>query len=350
MRLATEGIGLKGDREVDVVIMELGHYLHSSYSHATLRAWHSSLTLKDSALIYPVFVTSTPGEKSEISSMPGNYRYGYDMLVEALRPLVDRSGPRLKSIILFGTMEKEAKTEDASSCLQSPVLLALPLLKEAFQNRLILAVDVCLCAYTSHGHCGLLNPDGSINLIPSTERLAEFSVALARAGADVIAPSDMMDGRILYIREALLKANLSRAIMSYSSKFQSCFYGPFRDAADSAPSFGDRAAYQLPPAARDLAIRAAERDIAQGADFVMVKPSLAYMDLIRDIKNTVNVPIACYQVSGEYAMLYHAAKAGAFELKRAVMETMTGYLRAGADIVITYFTPSILDWLAENTD
>ena len=332
---------------VKFVMVELGHHLHSSYSHATLRSWHSSLSLKDSALIYPLFVTATSGEKTEIASMPGNYRYGFDVLVEEMRPLVERAGPRLKAVILFGIMAKDAKTEDASSCLHSPVLQALPLLKAAFQDKLLLVVDVCLCAYTSHGHCGLLHSDGSINLVPSNERLAEFSVALAQAGADVIAPSDMMDGRIAYIREALLKAGLRRAIMSYSSKFQSCFYGPFRDAADSAPSFGDRAAYQLPPAARDLAIRAAQRDIAQGADFVMVKPSLAYMDLIRDLKNTVNVPIACYQVSGEYAMLYHAAKAGAFDLRRAVLETMTGYMRAGADILITYFTPVILDWLAD---
>jgi porphobilinogen synthase len=326
--------------------MDLSHYLHNSYRHPTCRSWHSALSLHDTNLVYPVFLTNTEDEKSEISSMPGNYRLGFQRVVSELRPLVSRPGPRLRSIMAFGVLPDSAKDELGDSFADSPVAKALPLLKEAFPD-LLLCVDICLCAYTSHGHCGVLHADGTINLEKSQEQLAKMALLFVKQGADVVCPSDMMDGRVLFIRKLLLENGIHKPILSYSTKFQSGFYGPFRDAAASAPSFGDRAAYQLPPAGRELGIRAALRDVEEGADFVMVKPAMPYLDLIRDLKNTVQVPIACYHTSGEFAMVYHAAKAGALDLKRGVMEIMTGFLRAGATIIITYFTPQILEWISE---
>jgi porphobilinogen synthase len=326
--------------------MEFKHYLHNSYRNPVCRSWHSSASLKDTNLIYPIFVTNNEGQKTEISSMPGNYRYGWNVVVEELRPLIVRPGPHLRAVMVFGVMEDHEKNLDGSSYKNSPVAKVLPLLKKEFPE-LLLCVDVCLCAYTTHGHCGVLEEDGSINLKGSQDQLSDMSLFLATNKADVICPSDMMDSRIYYIKKKLIENSFYLPILSYSTKYQSGFYGPFRDAAHSAPAFGDRGAYQLPPSARELGIRAAIRDVEEGADFVMVKPGMPYLDLIRDLKNTVSVPIACYQVSGEFAMIYHAAQAGGLELKRAVLETMTGFLRAGSTIIITYFTPQLLDWLNE---
>ncbi|CAG9323189.1 unnamed protein product [Blepharisma stoltei] len=328
--------------------MDRSHYFHNSYRHPVCRSWHSSSSLKDTNLILPIFVTNTPDQKSEIASMPGNFHYGYDRVVEELRPLIERTGPRLRAIMLFGVLQPHEKEIKGNSFKNSPVIPALERLKSAYGQKLLLCVDICLCGYTTHGHCGVLLEDGTINLAESQSQLAEMSVLFAQHGADVIAPSDMMDGRVFYIKEALLQKQIFIPILSYSSKFKSSFYGPFRDAANSAPAFGDRAAYQLPSASRELAIRAALRDIEEGADFVMVKPAMPYLDIIRDLKNTVQVPICCYQVSGEFAMIYHAAQAGGINLKEVVLESMQGFLRAGAQIIITYFTPSLLDWIAES--
>ena len=325
--------------------MQPKHYLQNSYRHPVCRTWHSAAVLQDTNLVYPVFISNTEDEKTEISSMPGNYRYGWRRIVEELRPLVSRPGPHLRAIMAFGVMSAEDKDDDARCVDSSPVLKALPLLKQEFPD-LLLCVDICLCAYTVHGHCGILHESGAINLKKSQVQLAHMAKIFALAGADVICPSDMMDGRIHFIREALLESEILLPIMSYSTKFQSGFYGPFRDAAQSAPSFGDRAAYQLPPAGRELGIRAALRDIEEGADFVMVKPAMPYLDLIRDLKNIVNVPIACYHTSGEFAMIYYAAQAGAMDAKRAVLEAITGFMRAGATVIITYFTPQILEWIS----
>ena len=322
------------------------HNLHNSYRDPICRSWHSSFALKDTNLIFPVFVTNDKDEKTEISSMPGNFRYGYERIVNELRPLVEKKGSRLRSIMIFGVMKAEEKDEKGACIQNSPVVKTLPLLRQAFPN-LLLCVDLCLCAYTTNGHCGIMSSDGTVNLPKSQKSLAYASKIFAGAGAQVICPSDMMDGRIHFIRKELLNAGFDLPIMSYSTKFHSGFYGPFRDAAQSAPSFGDRATYQLPPSSRELGIRAAVRDVEEGADFVMVKPGMPYLDLIRDLKNTVNVPIACYQVSGEFAMIYYAAQAGAIDLKRAVLESMTGFLRAGASIIITYFVPSLLEWIDE---
>lgn len=322
------------------------HAYHNSYRHPVCRTWHSNQALKDSNLIYPIFLTNKSDEKTELTLMPGIFRYGYQRVIEELRPLVARKQSKLRAVMLFGVMETEEKDEFANCIKNSPVIKALPLLKSEFPD-LLLCVDVCLCAYTSNGHCGIFNKRGELKLDKTQMALSTASVIFAVNNADVICPSDMMDGRVHFIREALNREHLHVPILSYSSKFHSGFYGPFREAAQSAPTFGDRATYQLPPAGRELGIRAALRDIEEGADFVMVKPGMPYLDLIRDLKNTVSVPIACYQVSGEYSMIYFAAKAGAIDLKRAVMESMTGFLRAGASIIITYFTPQILEWIDE---
>lgn len=326
--------------------MQPKHNFHNSYRHPVCRSWHSSQALKDTNLIYPVFLTNNRDEKTELSLMPGVFRFGYERIVQELKPLVSRSGSKLRAVMLFGVMDTEEKDEFGNCIENSPVLKSLPLLKSEFPD-LLLCVDICLCAYTSNGHCGIFNKNGQLKLKKTQVALSTASVIFADKGADVICPSDMMDGRVHFIREALNKEDFNVPILSYSTKFHSGFYGPFREAAQSAPTFGDRAGYQLPPAGRELGIRTALRDIEEGADFVMVKPGMPYLDLIRDLKNTVNVPIACYQVSGEYSMFHFAAQAGAIDLKRAVLESMTSFLRAGASIIITYYTPRILEWMDE---
>jgi porphobilinogen synthase len=324
--------------------------LHSGYQHEVLRQWQSSSCSRLSAysFIYPIFVTDDPEAEEEIASLPGQKRYGVNKLEQALRPLVDKG---LVSVLIFG-VPRSAKKDGRGSPADAgdnPAILAVQRLREVFPG-LLLVCDVCLCPYTDHGHCGILNEDGSINNAPSIKRLAEVAVAYARAGCHVVAPSDMMDNRVAAIKTGLLEAGLGEkvAVMSYSAKFASTFYGPFRDAAQSAPAFGDRRCYQLPPGSRGLAIRAVDRDVCEGADILMVKPGMPYLDIVRDVKNKYpHHPLAIYQVSGEYAMLYHGSKAGAFDLKTVVLESITSMRRAGAEIIISYYTPSILDWLKE---
>jgi porphobilinogen synthase len=321
------------------------HRLHPGYGHAVLRAWQGEGAPQPERLVYPVFVADRPRAKESIDALPGLHRWGVRRLREALKPAV-RDG--LRAVLVFGVPDsgKDARGAGADRS-DAPVPRAIEELRAAFPDLLVIA-DVCLCAYTDHGHCGVLRADGTIDNAASVERLAEIAAAYARAGAQVVAPSDMMDGRVAAIRAALDAGGGERAaILSYAAKFASCFYGPFREAAKSHPARGDRRAYQLPPGARGLALRAVDRDVAEGADFVMVKPAGPYMDLIRDVRNRVSVPIATYQVSGEYAMLRHAAAAGAFELRAAVMESLIGLRRAGADILITYFAPDVLRWLKE---
>ncbi|PVD22240.1 hypothetical protein C0Q70_18048 [Pomacea canaliculata] len=280
--------------------------------------------------------------------MPGIRRYGINRLKEAVAPLIAKG---LKSVLIFGVpgkVEKDGKGSAADD-EDGPVIKSVKKLHEWFPGLLI-ACDVCLCPYTDHGHCGILRENGTIDNEASIQRLAEVAVAYAKAGCQVIAPSDMMDGRIGAIKKALFKNDMGNtvSVMSYSAKFASSFYGPFRDAAKSAPAFGDRRCYQLPPGSIGLAERAVDRDVAEGADFLMVKPGIAYLDVVRLIKQKYPThPLAIYHVSGEYAMLYHAAAAGAFQLKAAVMESLYSMRRAGVDILITYFTPEVLDWLCE---
>jgi len=325
--------------------------LHSGYFNETLRSWHSSNSLLNiTQLIYPVFVTDLiPDESSEeIPNFPEQRRYGIDALIDHLSPLVNKG---LRTILLFGvtTNSNKSPTGEYASSKDSPVRRCLPKLRSKFPS-LTIAVDLCLCGYTSHGHCGILKTNGTIDNQASIDRLAEIALSFAQDGAQIIAPSDMMDGRIGAIKKILLTNNLasSVAVLSYSSKFASCFYGPFRDAAKSAPSSGNRRAYQLPAVSTGLAVRAAERDVKEGADMLMVKPGGPFLDIIKEVKQHFpHHPLAVYQVSGEYAMLWHAARANAFDLRTAVIESLIGMRRAGADILITYFTPQLLDWLKE---
>uniref|UniRef100_A0A0A9XN56 Delta-aminolevulinic acid dehydratase n=2 Tax=Lygus hesperus TaxID=30085 RepID=A0A0A9XN56_LYGHE len=324
--------------------------LHSSLHHPVLREWNSpAQQISPAALMLPLFIVEDDNKKEEISSMPGVYRWGVNKLLEYLKPLVERG---LRSVLLFGVVTSLPKDDFGTNAdsAANPVVKALPSLTKAFPELLI-ACDVCLCPYTSHGHCGLLNADGTLDNDRSIARLAEIALAYALAGAHIVAPSDMMDGRIGSIKEALRKAKLGSkaSVLSYAAKFCSSFYGPFRDAAKSAPSFGDRKCYQLPPGSRGLAKRAVERDIAEGADFIMVKPGLPYLDILYETKtNFPTYPLFVYQVSGEYAMIYHAAKNGAIDLRKAVEESITGFRRAGADCIITYFTPLLLAWLCND--
>ncbi|XP_006640610.3 delta-aminolevulinic acid dehydratase isoform X1 [Lepisosteus oculatus] len=323
--------------------------LHSGYFHPTLRCWQTCATdLHPSNLIYPVFITDSPDAVEPIASLPGQARYGVNKLEAMLRPLVDNG---LKCVLLFGVPAKIPKDERASGAdsEDTPVVVALSKLRTTFPD-LLLACDVCLCPYTSHGHCGILREDGSLDNEASCRRLAEVALAYAKAGCHIIAPSDMMDGRIGAIKQALVSHALGNkvSVMSYSAKFASCYYGPFRDAAQSKPAFGDRRCYQLPPGARGLALRAVDRDVREGADVLMVKPGLPYLDIVREVKDKhATHPLAVYHVSGEFAMLWHGAQAGAFELRAAVLEAMTAFRRAGADIIITYYTPQLLSWLKE---
>ncbi|XP_054279726.1 delta-aminolevulinic acid dehydratase-like [Macrosteles quadrilineatus] len=298
--------------------------------------------------MYPVFILDVEDAKTEVESMPGVFRYGVNRVVDELKPLVEKG---LKSILLFGVVTHLSKDDSGinADSKDNPVIKALPILKQAFPD-IIIACDVCLCPYINHGHCGILRENGSINNHLSIERIAEVAVSYAKAGCHIVAPSDMMDGRVAAIKQGLAREGLDStvSVLSYSVKFASAFYGPFRDAAQSSPSFGDRKAYQLPPGSSGMALRAAARDVAEGADLIMVKPGLAYLDILRQTRqNHPHIPLFVYQVSGEYAMLYHAAKAGAFSLLDGVRESLTSFRRAGADCIITYFAPNILDWLAE---
>jgi len=296
--------------------------------------------------MYPIFITDDPEASVVIPSLPGQRRWGVNKLESFIGPLVEKG---LKSVILFGvplTCEKDGCGTPADDP-SGPVIQAIEKLRVLFPS-LYIACDVCLCEYTSHGHCGLLHDDGTIDTLPSVQRLAEVAVNYAKAGAHCVAPSDMMDGRVKAIKRALIDANLGSkcTLMSYSAKFASALYGPFRDAAGSAPSFGDRKCYQLPPTARGLARRAIKRDIVEGADIIMVKPALPYLDIISDAAELApDHPLACYQVSGEFAMVHAGAAAGVYDLRTMAFETTESMVRAGATLVLSYFTPDFLDWL-----
>lgn len=298
-------------------------------------------------LIYPLFITDDPDEETSIPSLPNQSRRGLNKLVPFLEPLV-RKG--LRSVILFGVpLEPNAKDEFGTSADDSngPVMAGIRLIRKRFPQLFVVA-DVCLCEYTSHGHCGILRQDGSLNNEQSVERISDVALAYAEAGAHCVAPSDMNDGRIRAIKLKLIEKGIAHQVvlMSYSAKFSGCLYGPFRDAAGSCPSFGDRKCYQLPPQGRGLARRAIRRDINEGADMIMVKPASQYLDIISDAKEIgKDLPIAAYQVSGEFAMIHAAAKAGVFDLKQMAFESTEGILRAGANIVVSYFTPEFLTWL-----
>ncbi|XP_076161826.1 porphobilinogen synthase isoform X2 [Ptiloglossa arizonensis] len=323
------------------------HTLHSGIFHPTLRQWQSpNVEITVNNLMYPIFISDEQDAKDPIASMPGVYRYGINQLRKMLQPLVSKG---LQSILLFGVSKHLKKDHIGSNAdsTQNPIIQAVPLIRQWFPHLLI-ACDICLCPYTVHGHCGILNDDGSINNKASITRISEIALAYAKAGAQIVAPSDMMDGRIGAIKQKLAVTELANkvAVLSYAVKFASGFYGPFRDASKSAPKFGDRKCYQLPPGSNGLAARAAARDVSEGADMLMVKPGLSYLDVVRHTKDTYpEYPMFVYQVSGEYAMLYHGAQNGAINLENVLNEVLLSMRRAGADCIITYFTPLILDML-----
>jgi len=294
-------------------------------------------------LVYPVFVTHGKGVARPVESMPGIYNYSIDML---LKHLEKAARLKIPGILSFGIPATKDEVGSEAYAEDGIIQQAVRAIKEAFPDFLVIT-DICLCEYTSHGHCGLIQ-DGRVANDPTLDLLARTAVSHAAAGADMVAPSDMMDGRVGAIRRALDKEGFeSVPIMAYSAKYASAFYGPFRDAAGSAPQFGDRKAYQMDPANSDEALREVWLDIEEGADIVMVKPALAYMDVIRRVKDEFGYPVAAYNVSGEYSMIKAAAQKGWVDERRIVMETLTGIKRAGADIVITYYALDVAEWLRE---
>jgi porphobilinogen synthase len=295
-------------------------------------------------LIYPLFVKPGTGLRDEVSSMPGVFQLSIDQLEAEAAELL---ALKIPAVILFGLPETKDEAGSGAFAEDGIVQQAIRRLKQVAPDLYVIT-DVCMCEYTSHGHCGALDDTGCVINDVTLEMLAMTAVSHAEAGADMVAPSDMMDGRVAAIRAALDAEGYSDIpIMAYSAKYASGYYGPFRDAADSAPAFGDRSGYQMDPANGDEAIRETELDIDEGADLVMVKPALAYMDIIWRIKETFGMPTAAYNVSGEYAMVKAAAANGWIDEKRVVLETLTGLKRAGADLILTYHAKDAARWLAE---
>ncbi|TGE34457.1 porphobilinogen synthase [Desulfosporosinus sp. Sb-LF] len=312
-------------------------------ANETIRSMVRENHLRVEDLIYPMFVM--PGEKKrvEISSMPGVYNFSLDEFVLALQDVVDLGIP---AVLLFGIPESKDSIGSGAYHEHGIVQEAVRLAKRQFPELYVIT-DVCLCEYTDHGHCGLID-NGQILNDPTLDLLAQTAVSQARAGADMVAPSDMMDGRVGAIREMLDKEGFSHIpIMAYSAKFASGFYGPFRDAAGSTPQFGDRRTYQMDPANGDEAMRETTLDIEEGADLIIVKPALSYGDIIYRTKEKFGVPLAAYNVSGEYAMVKAAAANGWIDEKRIVLEALVGMKRAGADLLITYHALDVARWLKE---
>jgi porphobilinogen synthase len=284
-------------------------------------------------LVYPVFVAHGRGVREPVASMPGQYRLSID---ELLKDAKDVAGMGIPALLVFGLPSEKDPRGSEAYAEDGIVQQAVRAVKDTVPDLLVVT-DVCLCQYTSHGHCGVVE-DGTVKNDPTLELLARVAVSHAEAGTDMVAPSDMMDGRVAAIRDALDESGYAETpIMAYSAKYASSFYGPFRDAADSAPQFGDRRSYQMDPPNVQEAMREIALDLDEGADIVMVKPALPYLDVISRAKAEFGVPLAAYSVSGEYAMIKAAGQLGWLDEKRAMMEALTGIRRAGADIVITYF-------------
>jgi porphobilinogen synthase len=293
-------------------------------------------------LVMPLFVEAGLDGRSPISSMPGVDRVSISAAVDEAGEVAALGIP---AVLLFGIPDHKDDEGTGAYDDEGIVQLATRAIKQAHPGLLVMT-DVCLCEYTSHGHCGLLTPSGAVDNDSSVDLIARTAVSQARAGADVVAPSDMMDGRIGAVRAALDDEGMTDTpIVAYSAKFASAFYGPFREAADSTPAFGDRRAYQMDPANANEAVREALLDAQEGADVVMVKPALPYLDVIRRVKESTNLPVAAYNVSGEYAMIKAASAAGMLDERAAVLEALTSIRRAGADIVITYHAKDAARWL-----
>jgi porphobilinogen synthase len=303
----------------------------------------SALGLDD--LIYPMFVYHGTNLRREIPSMPGQYQLSIDRFGEAVAEVAELCIP---AVILFGIpAHKDAR--GSSACDDRGIVQEAVKVARKMAPGLLVMTDVCFCEYTDHGHCGPLSETAGrldVDNDATLPLLAEQAVSHARAGADVVAPSGMMDGMVAAIRAGLDGAGFTHVpILAYAAKFASGYYGPFREAAESAPSFGDRRSYQMDPANGDEALREVALDLAEGADFVMVKPALAYLDVVRRVKDEFGVPVAVYNVSGEYAMVKAAAARGWIDERRVVMETLTGFKRAGADMILTYHAPDVARWL-----
>jgi porphobilinogen synthase len=300
---------------------------------ATMRALVREARLSPDMFVLPLFICDGDGVRREVPSMPGVFNLSVD---EAVREVEAAARDDVRSVLLFGLPDHKDDIGSAAYDPEAPVQSAIRAIKRAAPDTLVIT-DVCLCEYTDHGHCGIVIDDEVAN-DPTVDQLVRAAVSHAAAGADVVAPSDMMDGRIGAIRQALDGRGFEQTvIMSYAAKYCSAFYGPFRDAADSAPKFGDRRSHQMDPANADEALREVEQDIEEGADIVMVKPALPYLDVIRRVKDRFGYPTAAYHVSGEYAMLKAAARNGWLDEPRAMLESLTAIRRAGADIIITYY-------------
>ena len=294
-------------------------------------------------LVHPLFVTSGKNVKKPIASMPGNFQLSVDQLVKEVKLSRDLGIP---AVLLFGIPEKKDELAMGAFAKDGIIQTAVKAVKDKVPDILVIT-DVCLCEYTSHGHCGMLEGT-EVENDTTIEVLGETAVSHARAGADMVAPSAMMDGQVMAIREALDEAEFDRIpIMAYSAKYASCFYGPFRDAAESAPQFGDRKAYQMDPANGDEAIREITLDVEEGADIIMVKPALPYLDIICRARQEFDLPIAAYNVSGEFAMIKAAANLGWLDEERAMMESLLSIKRAGADIILTYFAREAARFLSK---
>lgn len=294
-------------------------------------------------LIYPLFIAEGSNLQQEISAMPGQFRWSVDTLPRIVEKIV---AAKIPALLLFGVLEPSSKDEIGSAAWHDHGIVqqAIRVIKR-IAPELVVITDVCLCEYTSHGHCGVVK-DGRVLNDPTLELLARQAVSHARAGADIVAPSDMMDGRVAAIRAALDREGFTETpILAYAAKFASGFYGPFREAAGSTPQFGNRCAYQMDPANAREALREIELDIAEGADLVMVKPALAYLDVIARARARFDLPLVAYNVSGEYAMVKAAVANGWLDEQRIVLEILTAIKRAGADLIITYHAPEFAQWL-----
>ena len=308
-------------------------------STAAMRSLVRETHLHPAALIYPLFLCEGEGVRREVSSMPGVFNLSID---EAVKEVEACAALGIGGLLLFGIPNQKDETGSGAYAADGITQRGLRAIKASSAAKsLVVIADVCLCEYTSHGHCGLVNRDGEhfeVENDASVELLAKTAVSLAEAGADIVAPSDMMDGRIGAIRGALDDdGRANTPIMSYASKFASAFYGPFREAADSAPQFGDRRTYQMDGANLREAMREIEQDIAEGADMLLMKPAMPYLDVIREARNRFDLPMGAYQVSGEYSMLHAAFQRGWLEPERAMLESLLSIRRAGADLIVTYF-------------
>jgi porphobilinogen synthase len=306
-----------------------------------LRGFVRETRLSASGMVYPMFACPGTNVRKEVSSMPGIYQQSVDQIVEECREVV---GLGIPAVILFGLPEHKDELGTEAADAHGAVQRSIDAIRKAKLNLLVIA-DVCLCEYTSHGHCGVMK-DGEVLNDPTLVLLADAALSHARAGADLVAPSDMMDGRVAAIRQRLDENNFEDvAILSYAAKYCSSFYGPFREAAQSSPQSGDRRSYQMDPANAREALREVALDMEEGADIIMVKPALPYLDVIQRVRERFDVPVGAYNVSGEYSMVKAAARNGWIDEKRVVLEILTGIQRAGADIILTYHAKDAARWL-----